>query len=289
MPETAAEDTAGTPFEQEEFEGGMIPTVSSNEAAAQAAAATLNDTDSSVPVSIGMRNAVAMSPEEASAIAAMRAEIEALRSELGAVRSEVKSGGGMEGVTDSTGGYPWMLWKFPPTWPDAATRGWLAVLPGGATPKGNRDAGSYSKYLRKGLIPVTKYGPAPIPTTTDGADVFRHFFRGPQGRAFAAEFPKSQVVAYRWHIAPPIAGLRFPQVEAIRGELQTFVCEACGYSMDFLPGDRSIGNVYRNHLMRVDKYPHREAVEAVKMQGFSTIQYAPRASEDALADSVAAS
>lgn len=39
------------------------------------------------------------------------------------------------------------------------------------------------------------------------------------------EFPASQIIAYRWHLDPPIPGLQFPQLEGM--EIEVFECPMC--------------------------------------------------------------
>lgn len=272
----AIETPVASVVADETFEDGLIPTVSTAESAAQAEAAeseavlAKQAVEKSQATVRGLANKLGVADPEAlqqllsHATGALQAEIQALRAELQTVQSAVHAGkDGMFGEDASTGGYPWQLYRFPKDYgTDNSRSGWLAVLPGGATPKGNRDAGSYTWMLKKGLIPITKYGPAPVPVTSRGADVFLNFFtRFP---SFAGEFPAAQVVAYNWHVAPPIKGLRFPQYEAIAGTVMNVICEACGEPFWFMPNDREAGPAYLRHLTVLHKYPFREASEAIR-------------------------
>lgn len=206
-----------------------------------------------------------------SAVTAQNAEISALRQELQQVK---RSGGGDGMVTPdgSVGGYPWMFWRLPNKGGFAASgrANWITTGPGGATPKGNRDAGSYSRYLKKGMTPVTKYGYCAPPTR---AQAYLDQYQVILQAGGAVEFPVSQVIAYGWHKNPPIAGLKFPQYEQLRSTVKEFQCEACGQDFSFLETDNEVGNSYRAHLMSEHKYPFREAAEAVKIVGLVPTAY----------------
>ena len=217
--------------------------------------------------------------------AAHSAEMAAVRQELSEVRDTQNAIHGRDGVKEdntSLGGMPWMYYKFPETWPDEQRRGWISMGPGGQRPRdGQRMVNAFAHYLQKGMIPITKYGLCPVPVSSKGADTLLDFVKN----GGAVEFPASQIVAYGWHRKNPFArlGVRFPQVEAIRDKLQTFVCEACGHTMDFMPDDKSVGSVYRSHLMNSDKYPFRDAVEAVNRAGYKTTGHAPQSIDKIIA------
>lgn len=201
------------------------------------------------------------------ALAARDAEVSALRTELQAI----KAGAGQAGDAQGAGGYPWMYWRKGPNWPDVASRGWIGYAPGGPTPAGNRDAGAYNLYLKKGMQPITKYGYIEPPTDPEAVRSFLPMLR----KGGAAEFPASQVIAFKWHINPPIKGLKFPQYEKVKGEVIHFECEACGHTLYFMPTERAVaGENYRAHLMVVHKYPFREAAEAIKQSGFTIRSHA---------------
>lgn len=302
----ALEESPASVVADEEFEGGLIPTVSVAESEASRQAAESEEmlakqareksqaTVRTLAQKLGVADPDALQQLLSQATGALQAEIQALRAQLDTVQSQVKAGSdGMFGDDASVGGYPWQLYRFPKGYGGSNDRdGWLAILPGGASPKsGNRDAGAYTRYLKKGLVPVTKYGPAPVPTTARAADVFLDFFtRYPQ---FAGEFPASQVVAYNWHVAPPIRGLKFAQYEAVASEVMNVICEACGDPMWFMPGDREAGPAYMRHLTSLHKYPFREASEAVRnavnLKGepvrLSVAAYRPGNIEDAIRNS----
>ena len=270
---------------KEVFEDGLIPVdepVPPEVIAAQERAATdeasvaegiKNVTDTSVLAALAKDDLTIDDLKNilTDAVASQGAEIEALHREL----QQVKTAGvdGMLGTDASIGGYPWMYWRLPNAhgYKTSGRAGWIQYGPGGATPKGARDTGSYSTYLRKGLVPVTKYGFIAPPTQPQAyLDSYLPILRALGG---ASEFPASQVIAYNWHKRPPIKGLKFPQYEALKNSIKNWICEACGDQRFFMPNDSEIGGVYRTHLMIDHKYPFREAAEAVKAQGFSLTAY----------------
>lgn len=254
----------------DEFEGGLVPSVPSDEG-------TPGEVDSipggaeKLAEALGVKDGVDLDAVKALIDSAMRsrdAEIQALRNEL----ATVQAGGNGDGFgeTPSIGGYPWMYWRKPDTWKEEIERGWITYGPGGPTPRGNRDTGSYQTALRQGLQPVTRYGYLEPPKTPNAIDAYLPILKA----GGAKEFPASQVVAYNWHITPPLRGIVFPQYEAVKDSIIEWVCEACGHSMSFVPEQRSIaGDNLRMHLMKAHKYPFREAAEAVKSAGLSLVNY----------------
>jgi hypothetical protein len=250
----------------EEFEGGLVPTafeslgadIEATEEAAEAIARKMgaNDIDA-VKALINQ------------AMAARDAEIQALRAELETVR-QARPDGTLFDEQASVGGYPWMYWRKPEGWANGVESHWITVGPGGATPKGNRDVGAYTTYLRKGFTPITKYGYVEPPVQPNAVHMFLPMLR----KGGAVEFPASQVIAYQWHIRPPIPGLKFPQYEAIKSNVLSFVCEACGHQLFFMPEQKAqAGESYRAHLMSGHGYPFREAAEAVRAAGLSLRHY----------------
>ena len=217
------------------------------------------------------------------AVASQGAEIQALRQELQKVK--VASKDGMLGEDSSIGGYPWMYWRLPNRagYATSGRAGWIQYAPGGPTPKGNRDAGAYSTYLKKGMVPITKYGYIVPPIKPQAyLDSFLTILRAPGG---ASEFPASQVIAHNWHNKPPIKGLKFSQYEALKGSIKNWICEACGDQRFFMPDDKEMGGTYRTHLMVDHKYPFREAAEAVKAVGLTLTAYAQDTIEDMMSKS----
>lgn len=198
-----------------------------------------------------------------------KAEIDALRAEMHSVQDGHE--GKVQDGNESMGGYPWMYYRIPQDFPDEQRRGWITVGPGGANTKGNRDAGSFNNYLRKGFLPITKYGKCPVPTSPIAALAFVDFVKA----GGWAEFPPSQLVAYAWHKKNPFArlGIRFPQLDAVIDTLIGFTCEYCGFELDFMPGDKTAGTAYRTHLVNTDKVTFKEAIDAVKAQGLTTTPF----------------
>ena len=295
------ENTPGyTPPDQEDmpkqggkdvYEDGMIPvdepvpqaTIDAQEAAAKGQSkiadgiAGITDTD---VLSALAKDGVTVEDLQRilkDSVTAQTAEMSALRQEL----SQVKQAGteGVIGEDASIGGMPWMFWRLPNRagFASSGRAGWIVYAPGGATPKGHRDAGSYTNYLRKGMVPVTKYGFIPPPTSPQAyLDSYLPILRASGG---SAEFPASQVIAYNWHLRPPIKGLKFEQYEALKGSIKNWTCESCGDQRFFMPEDKEIGSIYRTHLMTDHKYPFREAAEAVNRAGFNLSPFAPASVE----------
>ena len=212
--------------------------------------------------------------------ASHKAEIAALREEIQSVRvAATDREGSVQNLNESAGGYPWMYYRIPMTFPDEGRRGWVTMGPGGASPSsGNRDTGSFNRYLKKGFIPITKYGLCPVPTSNIVAQTYEAFVK----RGGAAEFPASQIVSYQWHKHNPFAalGVKWTQLEGILDKLSTFTCEYCGYSLDFMPGDPMVGTAYRQHLVNADKVTFKEAIEAVKAAGLTTTPFRNRSIDD---------
>jgi len=124
------------------------------------------------------------------------------------------------------------------------------------------------------MTPVTKYGYISAPTDPEAVKSFLPLLR----KGGAVEFPASQVIAFKWHISPPIKGLKFPQYEAVRETVINFVCEACGHTLYFLKEAKAVaGENYRAHLMVAHKYPFREAAEAIRLSGFTVKNFASEA------------
>jgi hypothetical protein len=243
------------------FMEGLVPSVPTEDFEEEP---SVTATDTAAAASASISPDIARMIQQA--IAARDAEVQALRQELEQLKTKVSSDGFLGEGDDqiSVGGYPWMYWKHPET-------GWITIGPGGPTPNGNRDVGSYTLYLRRGFIPLTSYGVyVEPPKTPRAADQYIPLLRAGGAR----EFPASQVLAYNWHIRPPLPGIKFPQYEAIKDQVVTFVCEACGHQLFFAPGEKAqAGEAYRSHLMNQHKYPFREAAEAVKVAGLTFAPY----------------
>ena len=174
-------------------------------------------------------------------------------------------------------GFPWMYYKRAQRGPAA---GWVTIGPGGsASPGGNRrDVGSYSLYTYKGWKPLTEYGVIAPPQASAlvGAE-YRQLLQNGGVR----EFPVAQVLAYKWHINPPISGLIFPQVEEVRNQINNFVCDECDFDIWFLEDDRETARSCFQHLTRIHNYPRREASLTLEAQGIKTVApFAVRAAHD---------
>ncbi len=198
-----------------------------------------------------------------------KAEMDAMRAEMQAVQAGHE--GKIQDGNESMGGYPWMYYRIPQDFPDEQRRGWITVGPGGAGKSGQRDAGSFNNYLKKGFLPITKYGKCPVPTSPVAAFAFVDFVKNGGWK----EFPPSQLVAYNWHKKNPFAklGVRFPQLDPVLDTLVEITCEYCGFELSFMPGDKTAGTAYRTHLVNTDKVTFKEAIDAVKAIGLTTTPF----------------
>ncbi len=185
----------------------------------------------------------------------------------------------------SSGGYPWQFYRNPVR-KDHLQSGWIVTGPGGATPTGKRNVGAYSKYVQRGLKPITNYGPAPIPSQVYGmrpGSAFVPIFEGGGAR----EFPVSQILAHKWHINPPIHGLVFPQIEEAGEEVLHFMCDDCDWEFYFVKEDNIGARVCFQHLRKdtgdgKHGYRREEAALALQSQGLPYLgRFAGQAEEAA--------
>ncbi len=82
-------------------------------------------------------------------------------------------------------------------------------------------------HLIRGFQPLMKYGVITgfldrDQKEPDPASIWGPILRHPDG---PAEFPVEQIVAYRWHVDPPIPGVRFPQLQGMK--VTQYQCPAC--------------------------------------------------------------
>lgn len=217
----------------------------------------------------------------ASLTASHKAEMNALREDMQAMQLAAGHEGKVQDLNESMSGYPWQYYRIGPEFADAERRGWITLGPGGAERSGHRDTGSYANYLKKGFIPITKYGTCPVPTSPNAPQSFISMLR----RGGAAEFPASQLVAYNWHRINPFAklGIRFPQITSeLLNTLTGFTCEYCGFTREFMPGDVTAGTAYRIHLINADKISFKEAIEAVRAAGLTVTPFSRKTIKDAI-------
>lgn len=235
-------------------------------------------TASSVPPPVPLPNDPAMlgsaipDAATAKALAAMRQELDDTRAEIAQLSTATRKNTKIQGSGDDES-YPWQVYRRPDEYVagEANQAGWLVIAPGGATRAGRRDGGSFLKYTElKGFKPITKYGPADVPTQgKPGHEFFSMLERGG-----AIEFPVSQVIAYKWHLKPPIQGLVFPQVaEAIeRGEVKRFHCDECTLELWFVTEDSYTLQACFTHLTKpmaqggLHAYRREEAARALQAQ-----------------------
>lgn len=219
-------------------------------------------------------------PAVAELISQMGRKIAILEGEVSSIHKKAEPK-----VDGSAGGYPWQFYRNP-EWKGHLQGGWITYAPGGATPQGRRNAGSFAHYMRRGLKPLTAYGPAPIPSQVHGM---------PPGSAFipiferggVREFPVSQVLAHKWHVRPPVHGLVFPQVEEAGEEVLHFICDDCDWEFYFLKEDSIGARVCFQHLRKdtgdgKHGYRREEAALALQSQGLPYLgRFAGQAEEAA--------
>ncbi len=205
----------------------------------------------------------------AEALGLMQDQIRKLEGDVAKGRVELQPRDGDRGES----GLPWTYYKKPD--------GWVVCAPGGAASTGKfagvRSTTAYTTYLNKGFKHLSEYGPGSI-TAPPGAT--RHL--GP-GHEFvrllqaggAKEFDIKQVLAYNWHIRPPIAGITFPQYEEAKDQVLLFECPDCDYEFYALDDDVEQQRSAFRHLRRNQDdgrhgYPREEASMVLESQGFPT-------------------
>ncbi|HDZ39346.1 MAG TPA: hypothetical protein ENH62_13890 [Marinobacter sp.] len=183
----------------------------------------------------------------AEAIGKLQEELSTLRDEVTNLRSASTK---TEGVVDSgPSGYPWQYYKRSdrntPGYNYGLQANWITTGPGGATPGGQRDTGAFTKYMIKGMKPIMGYGVCDAPSAykTPGGQFIPMLEKGG-----AREFPATQVIAYKWHVKPPLEGLVFPQYEAVKGTVRHFMCEDCIFDIWMLEDDKDTGMACFRHL-----------------------------------------
>ncbi len=167
-------------------------------------------------------------PQSNEVIAKLQAQLDELRGEVATIRI----GENNKVTSEGPAGYPWQYYKRPKREGDPMSD-WIVCGPGGPSPKG-RDMASLTLYSQKGHLPITAYGPAPIPS-----EVYR---LGPGAQWInilqnggAKEFPINQVLTLKWHLKCPVPGVRFPATEAAiaEGKVKRFVCPDCDLELWF--------------------------------------------------------
>lgn len=198
---------------------------------------------------------------EADTIAALRAEIEALRA---AVAEEQGKRVSAPSYGDSgVGGWPWMYWRRPVREDDPMS-GWIVIAPGGATPRGHRNTGVYNHMMATGFEPLEQYGPIAPPSDSVAWPSYVQILKGGGER----EFPLSQVLAYKWHLRPPVPGVTFPQYEEVKDRVQRAVCPQCGMEAWDVPDSTRIGYVLFEHLWNTHDFDAEKAEKFCHKQGF---------------------
>lgn len=197
----------------------------------------------------------------------LEAELEALRASAASDTAGPQPATGSS-IPDYMESYPWMYYRRPKG-PGQLSE-WIIYGPGGIAPSGARNVGAYLDYRRKGFEPLDMYPSIPPPAGPDMSPMFLPLLRA----GGAKEFPLSQILAMRWHLRPPIPGLKFPQVEAVADALQHAECPSCEYEEWAGPDDTEIGSRFFNHLYAVHEYSVERAEEACMDQGFANVRRA---------------
>jgi hypothetical protein len=207
------------------------------------------------------------SPAAAEIMGKLQAEIAQLRAQVSDIQQAPTGGGAV--IDSGPSGYPWQYFKRPS---DGDQADWIVYAPGGANERGQRDSGAFVQYMTKGMKPITGYGncapPSAYHSLGPGAPFVPMLERGG-----AREFPASQVLTYKWHIAPPLEGVVFPQYEAVKDRVRHFECEDCDrYDMWMLDDDTETGMACFRHLRSNTEdgrheYSRREATLILREQG----------------------
>jgi hypothetical protein len=200
---------------------------------------------------------------------AMAAQVAALTAQVAQLRGEVASRpGGLK--SEGEGGFPWMYWQRPATGPMAGEHGemagWISLLPGGRTPKGDRDTGNYSRFMKKRMRPMEEYGIHQIPTSPNSNN-----YAGILQQGGAKDFALTQILALKWHLKPPVKGITFPQYEAVKDEVLHGECPSCDFELFAVPGDKLIARAFFAHLQNSHKMDRTEASLELKYQGLPQI------------------
>lgn len=181
------------------------------------------------------------SPQAARVMGQLQEQIAQLRNEVSTLRQT--------GTADASGamdlgpaGYPWQYYRRADRGVEA---GWIVAAPGGATPRGHRSAGAFVRYMSKGMKPLTQYGTCQPPAAykNGGAQLVPMLQNGG-----AREFPASQVLAYKWHMTPPLEGVVFPEYEKVKDRVRHFACDDCDYETWMIDDDKDTGMVCFRHL-----------------------------------------
>lgn len=200
----------------------------------------------------------------AAALAQVQAQVAELKKELNTVRQSTADG---EMADSGISGYPWQYYRRPVRQDDPMSN-WIVIAPGGTAAAGKfagrRAVEQYAHYQGKGFLPITAYGPAPVPNV--GNDMLWLLERGG-----AKEFPATQVLAYKWHVKPPLPGLLFPEYEKIKGTEILAECEECNWNEWGLEGDKTVSVDFLLHLRQKHGYPRKEAALLIREQGLPQI------------------
>lgn len=207
----------------------------------------------------------------AEAIAKMQEQINELQTEVGRVRALPRQDG-KEPTGKGQSGLPWTYYKKPD--------GWVTCAPGGAASTGSysgiRAQTAFDSYIKKGFKHLYQYGDGSITEPPGGTRRFGpgHEFVRLLNAGGAKEFPVEQVLAYKWHIRPPVPGVTFPTYEVAKDHVLHFECpDDCNFDLFALDTDVKSQRTALTHLRQQKNdgrhaYPRREAMAALEDQGF---------------------
>lgn len=201
-------------------------------------------------------------PQTAGVISSMQRELQDLKGELNAVRTQA---GSKDGVSDTkTGGYPWQYFKKEEKEGDPEA-GWVVCSPGGKTPTGHQAVGAFVRSLQKGRKPLYNYGPCPTPNQTGFGGAMVPLLRN----GGAKEFPPSQILAFKWHVNPPLPDLVWPQLDEVIDDIRHFVCGDCDLELWFMKDNSATIRACFRHLRNPTErnghgYQRAAALEALK-------------------------
>jgi hypothetical protein len=180
-------------------------------------------------------------PQTAGVISTMQRELADVKRELNAVRTQAAT---TDGVTDAkSGGYPWQYFKKPIKEGDPES-GWIVCAPGGKTITGHQAVGAFVRSLQKGRKALYNYGPCPTPNETGFGGALVPLLRN----GGAKEIPASQILAFKWHVNPPLPDLVWPQLDEVIEDVRHFVCGDCDLELWFMKDNANTIRACFRHL-----------------------------------------
>ncbi len=110
------------------------------------------------------------------------------------------------------------------------------------------------RSLQKGRTPFYIYGRCP--TLNDAGGGCKQIIPLLRNGG-AKEIPSSQVLAFKWHVNPPIPDLKFPQLDAVLEDIRHFVCGDCDLELWFMKDNgNTIRHCFRHLRNPTDRNGH---------------------------------